>query len=304
MASQKSKSNQSQAYLFNFAAIGVGATTVLLAIFGMRGRDIAEPCSGRFGPAVQYSLERGPGELALSSDLQARLAGRDWGVLENASVVATPNGPTAMALRVNLPKVSGELPNGLSFSWMQTPAEPKRAVCLCYHVWVPTDFEFGQGGTLPGVFGGETDAARTVGSGFEPTSFGTHIVWTGSGDLVARVASADHKGSYMPFVASPIELPRGRWVKLEQEIGLNTPGLGDGLMRVWVDGKLRLENERVGWRMNDTSAFRGVDAGIRSRAAGQKPRQSWSRRSNSAGSSVRQVRTLGQIGANLLGRSL
>ena len=41
--------------------------------------------------------------------------------------------------------------------------------------------------------------------------------------------------------ASGFEIPRGRWVSLEQEVELNTPGVADGTLRVWIDGSLVLD---------------------------------------------------------------
>ena len=46
-------------------------------------------------------------------------------------------------------------------------------------------------------------------------------------------------------------LPRGKWIRLEQEIVLNTPGRKDGSIRVWVDGTLVVDKQHLMLRDND-----------------------------------------------------
>jgi hypothetical protein len=254
---QQTFANPSQNYLFNFASIGVGISTVLLAIFGMKGKDIAPPCSERFGIATQFSLQSS-GQPATATELQAGLGGRDWGVIENASVVKTPGGPRTMALQVNLPKSSGA-PGGLSFTWLQTRTEPAVAACLSYQVRLPADLEFGQGALLPGLFGGETDAAPKAGADRVATSFGTHLAWNGDGRLSVRIATADPNPGWLSLGKVPLQIERGRWVSVEQEVVLNHVGAANGILRVWIDGKMQLEHEALPWRVSDSARFQGVD---------------------------------------------
>ncbi len=261
MAKSRSAAKESQTYLFNFAAVGVGALTILLAVFGTRSKEIASPCSERYGPATQFSLQRSTGEPASAAELQARLGGRDWGVIENARVIKTPDGPGALALQVNLPKSPDPAAfSGLGFTWLVAEAKPVTTVCFAYQVWIPPDFEFGESGVLPGLFGGETDEAPKSGKEFVKTSFGTHYVWDNEGQLSLRVASSDPDKLViiMSLGDIPPRLEPGRWVSLEQEVALNTVD-AEPLLRVWVDGKLRLENASVSWRQTEKSLFRGID---------------------------------------------
>jgi hypothetical protein len=261
MAKSRSAAKQSQSYLFNFAATGVGAVTILLAIFGSRSKEIITPCSERYGAATQFSLQRSNGELSSSAELQSRLGGRDWGVLENARVIKTPDGPAPLALQVNLPKSADPVtPYGMAFTWLIAEAKPVESVCFSYQVWMPPDFEFGEGGILPGVFGGETSDAPRAGKDIVKTSFGTHYVWNNEGLLSLRVASNDPDVlTTVSLGESPPRLALGRWMLLEQELALNTTD-AEGLLRVWVDGKLMHENVAMNWRQSETAVFRGVDA--------------------------------------------
>jgi hypothetical protein len=263
MAKNRSAAKQSQSYLFNFAAIGVGATTVLLAVFGVRSKEVATPCSERYGVATQLSLQRGAGDLLSGAELQARLGGRDWGVAEHASVVKTPAGPRAVALHVNMPKpVSADKPSGLGFTWLMAEAQPARAVCLSYQVMVPKDFQYGESGVLPGIFGGVSATAPKDLPDFVNPSFGTHLQWAKDGRLVMRVATAGEIGAvgYEQVGSEQVAmLERGKWQSIEQEIFLNADGQSNGLLRVWVDGALKLEKSNIVWRMKQTSQLRGVD---------------------------------------------
>jgi hypothetical protein len=271
MAKVRSDNNKLKSYA---AISAVGVSFVLLAAFGMRGTETAKPCSQRYGVATQFSLQQSGGALASATDLQAGLGGRDWGVIENARVVPVQNGPAAVALHVELPKsLSPGAVSGLGFSWMQPSAEPAAAACLSYQVWVPPDFEYGAFGVLPGLFGGETDEAPKPLREIVKNSFGTHILWGTDGRLQVRVASADAVPlavHHLHTDKSVAVLDRGRWIQLEQEVSLNTVGKADGLLRVWLDGNLKLETN-VNWRGSLASVFRGVDVRAHFSSGGLDP---------------------------------
>ena len=63
-----------------------------------------------------------------------------------------------------------------------------------------------------------------------PTNYGDNHLW-----------QRDYRGY----------LERNRWYCIEQYLQLNTPGLHDGIMRVWIDG--RLAWEKTDWRWRHTS---------------------------------------------------
>jgi hypothetical protein len=263
MAKRRSSAKGLESYLFNFAAIGVGATTVLLAVFGLRSKEVTPVCSERFGVSSQFSLQRAAGEPASAAELQARLGGRDWGVAENASVVKTPDGPGALALKINMSKpATANGLSGLGFTWLQADAKPARAACLTYQVMLPNDFDYSDGGVLPGIFGGVTAAVPRDGREQVNTSFGTHLLWGKDGRLSLRMATAGETAGWASKPLGPVQQPvleAGRWVPIEQEIVLNTDGQSNGQLRVWVDGQLRLEVNKVAWRTDESEKFQGVD---------------------------------------------
>ena len=198
--------------------------------------------------------------------LQGRLAGRDWGLMENTKIVPLKEGPAPVALQISLPIVAEKTDggaaarSGMGFTWLPSKLQTAKAACLTYSVWLPEDFNFGTGGSLPGLFGGETTDTPTLKA---KAAFSARNSWTDEGVAQVRTMTADDpKGAnYSPDTSHAI-LPRGRWVRLEQEVVLNQPGEVDGVLRVWVDGKLRVANTEIMFRKDERSTLRGVIADV------------------------------------------
>ncbi len=51
-------------------------------------------------------------------------------------------------------------------------------------------------------------------------------------------------------VTGKVSLERGRWYALEYQVALNTPGKKDGIVRIWIDGKLLVEKTDLNIRGN------------------------------------------------------
>ena len=57
-------------------------------------------------------------------------------------------------------------------------------------------------------------------------------------------------------------LEPGRWMHVQQEVVLNTPGAADGIVRLWADGELMAEDTGVELRKNKGDGIIGVLADI------------------------------------------
>jgi hypothetical protein len=224
--------------LFNVAAgaLVIGAIAGVVRSFVIPNEVAA--CSARYSTITQLTLEQN-GQLLTAADLQARLGGADYGVLENVSIRALKDGPATQAVGIALRK-GGAAPwseadhkGGVSFPWQPRSARSLESACLSYSVFLPKDFAFHRGGTLPGLIGGQPESPQTA----HLPEVSARIRWrsTGEGDVVLHTADAQDQvfGGGERFV-----FPRGRWVKLDQEIVLNTPKKADGRLRLWVDGTL------------------------------------------------------------------
>ena len=166
----------------------------------------------------------------------------------------------------------------MSFHWAPRALFGKTSGCLTYSIMLPADFEAQQGGLLPGLMGAQSAGPSTE-------SFTTRLMWNSDGDgaignrvitngeiRVAAAPAADKSGTLQTLQslqtskldAEPetFTLPRGRWTRLEQEIILNTPKQPNGILRVWVDGKLAVERTDLVFRMDGTVSLSGVAADV------------------------------------------
>ncbi len=253
-------------FYINAAAGLVAVAIVALAVRGVLYQEEVGPCSERYGNGTLFGLQDKSGGPISTTDLQGRLAGRDWGLMENTKIVLLKDGPAPVALQINLPKVPVKAEggavsrSGMGFTWLPSKLPTAKAACLTYSVWLPEDFNFGTGGSLPGLFGGETTDTPTLKA---KAAFSTRNSWTDEGIAQVRTITADEsKGAIYSSSSNSVKLPRGRWIRLEQEVVLNQPGEEGGVMRVWIDGKLRFANTEMVFRKDERSTLRGVIADV------------------------------------------
>lgn len=226
--------------LFNGAALLIAGASVAAAVRYTFMADDIPACSTRYEHGTQFSLARPGGELLTPADLQARSAGTDWGLIENTRVIEARGSSAKQAIEVRfMPAKAAATPAdgkmGMGFSWMPKGASKPAAACLTYSVFLSKDFDFAKGGRLPGFLASAADqdaAAGTVSS---------RIAWRESGGLELRAQIADWLEPRRIVGDKVYILPRGQWVSLEQEIVLNTPGVKNGVLRLWADGALILE---------------------------------------------------------------
>lgn len=240
--------------VFNAAA---GLVTVAALVAVARTTLFAPetpPCGERYLNATMFPLQRG-GVMLTAADLQAGLGGRDIGVIDNLAIAKRDGAPSPVAISVKLAKGAASAHSavapkgGVSFPWAPRSIQGKANACLSYHVLLPADFEFHRGGALPGITGGETGE-----DGFQ-----SQFVWraNGKGGVTSRVRTGNETKAAVAERES-FALPRGRWVKLEQELVLNAPKKADGVLRVWVDGKLAFERSDMKYRLAGDVAISGV----------------------------------------------
>lgn len=245
--------------LFNagggLALLIVGAYFVRTTLFPAQ----QPPCSTTYTQLTQLPLEHSGGDLFTAAELQARLAGRDAGVIDSTRVVRVKSGPGAV-LEVDLPKGSlsprsTTTKGGIGFQWRPSRLETANSACLTYSVWLPFDFDFKKGGTLPGLYGA-SDAGRD-----DKLMFAARYMWRESGKSEV-LATLPVNGEPKPTSIEPeaFKLSAGRWIRLEQEVILNTPGRKDGAIRVWVDGAQVIDKSQLVLRENDQIVFGGVQA--------------------------------------------
>jgi polysaccharide lyase-like protein len=255
------KSLDTKLIVFNAAAaiITIGALVAVLRSYVFA--PSAAPCAERYANGTLFALDRA-GVVLTAADLQSSLAGNDAGVLENLSIGRLADAPAAIVLNVSLPKGSGSplnaaLPKGgVSFPWQPRTVQGKTAACLSYSVFLPADFEFHRGGVLPGIRGADL-------SGQSEDGFLARPAWRPDrkGGATLRLSTGE-KTQGSPVERESFSFPRGRWVKLELEVVLNTPKEADGILRAWVDGKLAIERTDTSYRAKPGVGIAGVSADV------------------------------------------
>lgn len=193
----------------------------------------------------------------------------DWGEVrfqfgrENISFVNYRDGPYSKALRVAYPKGSydpGSAAKGVAplggaqftahLSHMNLPSV--ESVVLSYSVRFKNDFDFARGGKLPGLYGGIPRSGGMIPTGRD--GFSTRIVWQagGAGALYAYLPTSVAWGTL--FGRGSWFFRAGKWVEVSQEVRLNTPGLDDGSVAIWIDRQL--VHEACGVRFRDVDELR------------------------------------------------
>jgi Polysaccharide lyase 14 len=247
--------------LFNAAAALAGVAAVIAAVWSVLIPATVDPCSERYHAMTQFGLERG-GNVLTAADLQASLGGKDVGVIDSVTIEPVKGAPTPLAMSVRLQKASVS-PQGIAtpfvggarFPWQPHVIQGKTSACLSYHVLLPADFDFARGGALPGIAGAE---GSETGDGFV-----AQLAWRAAqgGGVTVRVTENGVTQAF-PAERQTIELARGHWVKLEQEVVVNTPKMQDGILRVWVDGVLRVDRRDISYRNKPDVAITGVSVDV------------------------------------------
>jgi hypothetical protein len=225
--------------------------------------EVVEACGERYRKGAVFALESAPGHLMTGADLQSRMGVDEWGVLDNLTVVPVSDAPSKSALKVKLEKAVTRAADGATerygagFKWAPRAFTSRTAACLTYSVKVPTGFVFGRGGQLPAL------GAAPSADGRELTGVSTALQWRerGNGEVLAWLGTGTDRQPAV-LARDAFKLTPGSWTTLEQEVVLNTPGSSDGIVRLWVDGKLAMERKGIVLRGTAEQAIGGVNAEV------------------------------------------
>lgn len=261
--------------LLNGAAILIGAASLVVVLRSVFVGDDMPPCAERYPSATRFALDR-DGVPLTPADLQSRVGNSDWGILSGAKVVKLRSGPAKHAIEFDLasappasPKPIGDQKVGLGFAWTPQDLGRPRAACLSYAVFVPEGFTFGKGGRLPGLAG----TSATIAEGGEP-AFSTRYTWGPGGEADIHTHLPEWpEGRSIGNERPGFALEPGKWMALDQEVVLNSPGKSDGIIRVWRDGRLVFQKQGVTFRTKPSVAIAGVmaEAVAGEQAAGSVP---------------------------------
>lgn len=248
--------------IFNVAGGAVLLTVGAYMLSSYFLKPAIVPCAGRYPAGFQLTFDGSDGKPMTPIDLQARSGSREWGLLQNASVVPGDAKSKDSVLNVKLVATdaeSGTTENGVGFTWEPHEIAGAKSACLSYRVFMPADFAFQESGILPGLFGA-SDVSQI--DELQPAdSFALRVGWGQAGDAGMDVRIPTSSGFWeTPPRKTP--WPLNRWVTVEQEVKLNTPGKDDGVVRLWIDGALTIDRGGMPLRNSAQSELSGVVADV------------------------------------------
>ena len=176
-------------------------------------------------------------------------SGLRWGHFDRATIVAGANAlgtSNGRSLKVFYPK--GQVSSARSGCQFQVGLAPQSEYFLDYRVrFGDADkkrWDFGRGGKLPGLAGGTANTG-----GKKPTGDGwsARYMWK-KGKLVVYLYHLGQKGTNGETLALNQLLVAGKWYRLTQRIRVNNGQSPDGVLQVWVDGKLKLDRRDIRFR--------------------------------------------------------
>ena len=250
--------------LFNGAGVLLFAGLGFYIVRSFIVTESMEQCTNRYDTLTEFVLDNGAGPLT-PVQLVGTIGASQRGIVRNAKVVKVKGVSSGNALKVALrpdpPGTESGTGNGIGFVWTPRDFKDATAACLSYAVYVPKSFDFGNGGFLPGVFGGRPMTLREASDG--KSALAQRVVWrvNGRGNLFAQMPDHDlTRGAYL--AQEGFKFPRGRWVRIEKEIVLNDVGKWNGVSRLWIDGEIVASKERLTWRKSKELFLTGVQADI------------------------------------------
>jgi len=141
-------------------------------------------------------------------------------------------------LEVTYP-AGGVGPKQTGAQWMAA-LPPRDSHTLEYRLRFSANFDWAQGGKLPGIGGG----TAPTGGFFDPDGFTSRYMWRKDGRLVVYLYWAGQESAakstgrqYGEDLDTGVTMERNRDYTLRQHVTMNTPGRADGVLEVWVDGK-------------------------------------------------------------------
>lgn len=268
--------------LFNTAGILIGLFAAGYAISDQFTTQKASACAARYSVSSIQPIANASGDLLTPIELQAMAGAREYGMLEHAKIIPMRGAPSPAVLEVTVPKGDGKPErgtaaprSGIGMQWTPFDVAGAQSTCLSYSIYLPSDFDFGDGGMLPGLFGGSRFDGFEKGE--SKPGFAARVTWRekGVGEVSVQIPKLGDKISSIG--RDKFQLARGRWISIEQELQLNTPKRPDGKLRLWIDGELRFEHDKLPWRDEASTSVEGVVGNVgfgTVERPGQAPRES------------------------------
>lgn len=249
--------------LFNLAGGAIVLSVVGYGVFSFFVDEERGACSARYPAASVMALRKSNGNLFSPMQFKTSIGRAERGIIENVRLYEQPASHGSVpTFKVNLEEGTStgykkrDPAGGIGFAWSPNLLTTADAACLRFKMRLPNDFDYGRGGLLPGIYGGKPLRADQPGDGIR--SFSTRLVWRPKGEGMAYIQVPDTKRAGRGLVGRSLKLPRGNWIDVQQEVVMNDPGKENGILRIWVDGRMKLEHTQMVWRTNKSLGASGV----------------------------------------------
>jgi LacI family repressor for deo operon, udp, cdd, tsx, nupC, and nupG len=187
----------------------------------------------------------------------------DWGIAAPASsgvdqgrlaIVSDPQQPGNHVLRVRYE--AGAIGGASAMNFVLPIAPGHSAVWLSYRVRFAPDFDWVQGGKLPGLGGGDFPTGCIADGHFK--GFTTRLMWRSGGRAVNYLYFPGKRERCGDDVDLGKDFERGRWHLITQKVVLNDPGVVNGQLLQYVDGRLHARLDGRIWRREAATGVEGV----------------------------------------------
>ncbi len=206
---------------------------------------------------IQSSLDAFPeGNLTLTQ-VKTEWPGVTWddGLSEGRVVVFDgAEAQSGKSIRVTYPQGSYGPSQG-GAQWLATYPSTHDTLMSSYWVRPSLNFDFVEGGKLPGLCGSQCNTGGNIPTGSDGWS--ARMMWRTDGKVVLYLYYPDQPGTYA--VDFPLELDGndvlftpGEWSEIKTQVGLNTVGVKNGFVKVWFNGRQALDLTGLRLRDQDT----------------------------------------------------
>lgn len=173
---------------------------------------------------------------------------------ERVAVFSGAEAQSGKSIRVTYPQGSFGPSQG-GAQWQATFPSTHDTLMSSYWVRPSVDFDFVKGGKLPGLCGSQCNTGGNIPTGSDGWS--ARMMWRTGGKVVLYLYYPDQPGTYA--VDFPLELDGndvlftpGSWSEIKTQVGLNTPGVKNGFVKVWYNGRQALDLTGLRLRDQDT----------------------------------------------------
>ncbi len=245
-----------------------GSNSVIAEIYSVLPGGIKKNQLRQSGLAAGYiwdvGIENHP-DVLLSEKFENFLWTSDWSetrgnllLVDDNSLVTPLNGK---ALQITFKKGSRNAAN-ITYKFGEKIGKEPESIYFRYYIWLSDNWNPIVGGKFPGIAGtyGKAGWGGRKADGFNGWSTrGAYQVPLKSRNSLHGLTpigtyayTADMPGNYGNYWSWPINknglLKKKRWYAIEQHVKLNTPGIKNGILRSWVDGKLAFEKTDILYR--------------------------------------------------------